>query len=365
MNKFFICICSIAIFSLQAAQFDDELQSVPAFNMGDQQFPLDFGAAQAAESEDEPDSGNWYEKLHWWKEAKRVYTVDIHDVMEQLKGIAQDYEAKKKTLLTKVHESVASLPVTPQAVEPIIAAHLADLKAQRERLLADQTQDQRLAITEIEDQEKTLETLKQDFENLTTLVSHLEEALNVVAPKQVKECENYEERALEYFERIEKVLDDKKAHHYYDIVENSLENIRAIIQYLIGPLQIFIDDTVGRFDALIPKIKTTIEELEKKGITVRILTEKEKAEAAALAKKKEEARLKAEADKKAAEAWKNMSWWRKIFYWIGSFFAWIWSAIKSLFSSIGGLFSGGGKAPSGTPSAGAPPTTTPIPVKKL
>lgn len=258
---------------------------------------------------------------------------------------------------------MASLPVTPQAAEPIIAAHLADLKSQRERLLENQTQDQRLAITEIEEQEKTLEALKQDFENLTTLVSHLEEALNVVAPKQVKECENYEERALEYFERIEKVLDDKKAHHYYDIVENSLENIRAIIQYLIGPLQIFIDDTIGRFDALIPKIKKTIEELEKKGITVRILTEQEKAEAAALAKKKEEARLKAEADKKAAEQWKNMSWWRKIFHWIGSFFALIWSAIKGLFSAIGGLFSGGAKAPSsGTPPAAAPPTTT-MPVK--
>ena len=97
---------------------------------------------------------------------------------------------------------------------------------------------------------------------------------------------------LEYFERIEKVLDDKKAHHYYDTVENSLENIRAIIQYLIGPLQIFIDDTVIRFDALIPKIKKSIEELEKKGIQVRVLSEKEKAEQAALAKKRDEARLK-------------------------------------------------------------------------
>ena len=81
----------------------------------------------------------------------------------------------------------------------------------------------------------------------------------------MKECENYEERARENFERIEKVLNDKKAHHYYDIVENSLENIRAIIQNLIGPLQIFIDDTGVRVTALVPKIKKTLDDLEKKG----------------------------------------------------------------------------------------------------
>lgn len=261
MNRFFILaslfFLAIPFLAAQGGQFEDD-SFMPAFQPASDQFPL------SVDESDEPDSGNWYEKLHWWKEAKRVYTVDIHDSMEQLKQIAQEYEEKKKTILAKAQQSVASLPVTAQVAEPLIASHLTDLKAQREKLMNDRMQDQGTAIAEIEDNEKILEMLKTDFENLTTLGSNLNEAIVTVFGKQIKESENYEERALEYFERIEKVLDDKKAHHYYDIVENSLENIRAIIQYLIGPLQIFIDDTAARVEVLVPKIKKSIEDLEKK-----------------------------------------------------------------------------------------------------
>lgn len=319
----------------------------------------------AIESEEEPDSGNWYEKLHWWKEAKRVYTVDIHDIMEQLKQIAHDYEEKKKTILEKVQKSVATIPVTAQAAGPIIAQYLTDLRAQRDRLLEGPVPEQRETISFIDEQEKVLEILKQDFQDLQTLTSHLDEAYNQVFPKQIKECESYEERALDNFERIENVLDDKKAHHYYDIVENSLENIRALVQYLIGPLQIFIDDTAARIDVIVPKIKKSIEDLEKADIIIRILSEQEKAERAAMLKKKEEARLKAEAEKIEQERWKNMSWLKKLFYLIGSFFYALWSGIVSAFSWIGSLFTGGGKtaAPTKPPSPALPVKPAP-PVAK-
>lgn len=337
MTKHFFFVVGVVLFAQQLeAQFGEQLPGMPSFSPDLMQ---QFGFADEAAMGEESDSGNWYEKLHWWKEAKRVYTVDIHDAMEQVKKTAQDYEEKKKAILTKVNESIASLPVTPTAAQNLIQGFLADIKKKREQLTDTQNEDQLKAVSELDEEEKMLESLKTDFDQLQTIVSRLQEAFDVAA-KQVKECENYEEKALEHFERIEKVLDDKKAHHYYDIVENCLDNIRALIQYLVGPLQIYIDQIAIRADLLIPKIKKSLDELEKKGIVVRVLTEQEKAAHEAEAKKKEEARLKALAEKKARDEWNNMAWWRKAFYWIGSFFSSLWGYIKSGVSSLLGLFSG-------------------------
>jgi len=318
------------------AQFDFDA-SLPPLNQDLMQH-IDFGDMHGDEEVDELDSGNWYEKLHWWKEAKRVYTVDIHDAMEQLKHIQQDYENKKTTIVAKVEEAIKSLPVTIEAALGLINGHLTDIKTKREKMPEVQTDEQRMLISQIDEQEKALDLLKTDFEQLATVQSRLNEAVHDVFAKQVKECENYEEKALEYFEKIEKVLDDKKAHNYYDVVENSLENIKALIQYLIGPLAIYIDTMAGRAHTLIPKIKKQSDDLERQGIIVRVLTPQEKAEMEAAAKKREEERQRLLAAKKEQERWNAMPWWQKIFASIGLFFTTIWEYIVSAFSAIGKLF---------------------------
>lgn len=310
-------------------------EGLPSF---EQYMPKETDGSYIVENDEEPDAGNWYEKLQWWKEAKRVYTVDIHDAMEQLKTVSEQYADRKKNVLDHIDKGLALLPISIEAAQPLIEKHLADLKTKRELFADAQTQEQRMALSEIDEDEKALQTVKEDFSHLATLVSQMREAFDVFA-KQEKECENYEERALEYFERIEKTLDDKKAHHYYDIVENSLENIQSIIHYFIGPLNLFLDDALTRFDALIPKIKKGLADLEKRDIRIKFLTDKEKAEEAELEKKRQAMRLKAEAQKKAQEAWQKMAWYQKIFSLIGSFFGWLWSLVTGLFSAVAGIFS--------------------------
>ena len=335
------CICAVQL----NAQFG-ELPSAPQFNEDYmRQFAFDEEGPVHGDDSEEADSGNWYEKLHWWKEAKRVYTIDIHEAMEQLKGVTQHYEEKKKTVLARLSSLQSSLPVDPKTALGIVTTTLAEIKAKQEQVAVPQTDEQRKTASDLAEQEKALEALKTNFEHLQTLDARLKEALNDAYPKQVKECENYEEKALDYFERIEKVLDDKKAHQYYDIIENSLENIRSLISYLNGQLYQFIEQSSAMVEQLVPRIKKELEDLEKKGIRIRLLTEAEKAELAAVEKQKKEARLKAEAEKKAKEAWEKLPWWRKALAGIGSFFASIWSAIVGFFSSIGsavGSFFGGG-----------------------
>ncbi len=324
-----------------------------------------YGMGDAEESEDEPDSGNWYEKLRWWKEAKRVYSEDVHDAMEQVRSLTSSYDEKKRGLSAQLDDYYRSIPVARLAAAPIINGLLEELKKELEPLSQEKStplkKEEKEKASLLEEQTKKLEGLKDDFEQFNTMVTRLHEAYDDVFTQQTRECDNYDERALESFERIEKVLDDEKARHYYDLIENSLENIRSIIQYLRGPFSLFIDQAWAKIQQLMPTIKTAITELDKQGIPVRVLTEKEKAEREAAKKQKEEARLKAEAEKKAEVERQALPWWKKIFYAIGSFFAAIGRAFKGAVSWIGGLFA---RSPA-APAAPGKPGSKPLPEAKL
>ncbi|MBA3752162.1 hypothetical protein H0X06_05235 [Candidatus Dependentiae bacterium] len=277
------------------------------------------------ESSDDSSSGNWYEKLHWWREAKRLYTSDIQAAIEQLKAIAKSYEEKKKAFFTQLETSLKTLSVpAPQAV-PRIKLLLQELAAKKE-----QEPDESETITE---NSKKLEAVHQAFEQLSVLSRRLEDAYNKVLISQIKMGEQYEEKALENFEKIENVFDDQKAHGYYLIVENSLENLKAVITYLTGPLYSFTEQVGMRVLQTIPRIKASVEALEKEGIYVRILSEAENAQRAAAERKTEEARAQREAAKKAEALKKATPWWRAIVGSITSFFSNLWESIMSLFRS--------------------------------
>ncbi len=318
----------------------------PMMGMGGYRQPPSYGMSMpmglTPENEDEPDSGNWYEKLRWWKEAKRVYSDDVHDAMEQVRSLAASFDQQKKELYSQLDAYYASIPVARDAAVGIINGYLDELKKELEGLPqakeAQLKKEEREKIALLEGQTKTLDGLKETFEQLNTMVNRLHEAYDEVYVQQIRECDSYDERAHESYQRIEKVLDDEKAHYYYDLVENSLENIRAIIQYLRGPFSQFIGQAWAKIQELMPKIQTTIADLDKQGIAVRVLTEKEKAEREALKKKKEEERMRSEEAKKAEAARQAMPWWKKIFYSIGSFFASIGRAVKWPISWIGSLF---------------------------
>lgn len=315
-------------------------------------------AAPIREESDEPDSGNWYEKLHWWKEAKRVYTIDIHEAMEHLKIIEQEYDKKKQTLFGQLDTYYKSIPAERNAAPAILASLIEETKKELEPFEEPIKPEQQAQVTRYQDQLKTMEGLKSNVEQFNELIKRLEQAINNVFPQEMQSAHSYDKTALENFERTENVFDDEKAQNYFNVIENSLDNIRDITTYLVGPLQIFIDQVWGKIQILMPQLKKSIEDLEKQDIHIRVLSPKEKAERDELLKKREEARLKALAEKKAEEARKAMSWWQKIVAAIGSFFSSIFNGIKSMFSSIGGLFS------SRAPVKQAPPKKPEAPTKK-
>ena len=299
-----------------------------------------------ADESDEPDSGNWYEKLRWWKEAKWLYTIDIRNTMEQLNLFKEEYDEKQKEIFSRLGSYSQDLPLKRQAAVHVIDDLIADLEKRQEEIAQEQTRTQARQdteeTTELEEHKKMLDELKKQFNDFNTLTQRLKQVFEVVVPKQIKDCNDYDAKALEAYENIEQTLDDKKAHAYFDEVENSLENINELMSYLKGPLWLFVDRAWVMLQQVMPKITKSIDDLEEKGVVVRPLTPEEKAQMAQLEKARKERRARKAAERKAARERMARSWWKKMFSAIGSFFVKIgsgtWYGVTRPFVWIGNLF---------------------------
>ncbi len=288
---------------------------------------------------DEPDSGNWYEKLQWWRKAKPAYEA-IQGKIAQLKSLTEAFLDRRSTIKKELDAFYNSLRIRQKTTQEMIDKALEEIKTTQEEqqtTVEELSAEQRAQHIELADQQKNLEQLKVDIDMLGSLGNHIEEA-EKVASEQLKKAERFEERALESFEKIENVLDDQRAKQLYDIIENSTENIQALIAYIEGPLRAYLEQTAGRATQLMPKIKAMVENLEKHGIPLRVLTEEEKKKEEELKKKQaleEETRIREQKAKKAqAERERAMSWWQKLWNSLVSAVSSLWNTVKNFFGSF-------------------------------
>ncbi len=296
-----------------------------------------------ADESDEPDSGNWYEKLKWWKEAKWTYTVDVFGAMEKLTSLEEVYKLRQDDMLTKIGDYSSSLPVKRQIAGKEIDDLIEDM-VRRQNELAKEEPNRRdeSQSDELEQQKKMLLGLKESFSQFNTLAERVKQVFDEIIPQQLADAKKYDEKALNAYQAIENILDDKKAEQLFNEVENSLENIKAISNYLKGPLDAFLDRAWAKSEEIMPQIIADIQRLEAEGVVVRPLSDEEKEQMAAIEKQRYE--LKAKRAKEAAAAKKQAAqpWHQKLFASIGSFFLKIGSWLVAPFSWVGNLFSSSG-----------------------
>lgn len=309
------------------------LSTVPSFSLAD--------------DSEEPDSGNWYEKLRWWKAAKGLYTVDIRAALDELEVLQEEFETKKTEVLSSLDRYSADLPLKRQAAIHVIDDLLQDLTKRQEDLAQERTRTQDRKnpdeTTTLEEHQKMLNELKKEFEDFNTLYQRLKQVFEVVIPAQIQNAQNYGDEALAAYEGIEQTLDDKKAHQLYNLVENNLENIQATSSYLRGPLWNFIDTAWTTSVSLMPKITKSISDLEDKGVVVRPLSAQEKEQMSHLEEERKAKRAQKEVQLKAEKEWKARPWWQKTYLSIGYAIAragsLVWDWISRPFAWIAGLFS--------------------------
>lgn len=280
----------------------------------------------------EPDSGNWYEKLHWWKKAKPKYDA-IKAGVQQLKLLEKELLNKKEPFNTQIEQFYTEAKINVKVILNTIEKMINELKAQQESEERDSTdlnEKEKAELIENVDKQKDLEQFKQNLDMLFSLVTKFKQAMDMVLPEQVKKAESYEERALDSFEQIENVLDDQKARYLYDTIENSQENIQAIVQYVQGPLRQYIEQIAFKVQQLKPILQKKLDDFEKRGVELRHYTPEELAQRELLKKQKLiEEQMKA---KELAQQ-KGQSWWQRLLAPIASFFSSLWNSILGLFGA--------------------------------
>lgn len=288
-----------------------------------------------ADESDGPDSGNWFEKLKWWKEAKWLYTIDVTAAIGQLETISKDYKEKEKNILAALENYSSSLPIKRQTAEAFIDDLLATIQKRNEDLAQQQTKKQVRGMAkesaQLEENQKLLTQLKDNIKDFNIITQRLNQVFEQALVQQLAEAHQLDQKALIAYESIEKTLDDKIAQEKFNEVQNSHENIEAIIGYLEGPLNQFIGKAWEKAQQLMITIKTGIDELEKRGIIVKQMTAEEAAQAKLLEQKRD-------AEKKAAQEKAARPWWKNIIYSITSFFSNIWDSIRQSFIWVSSFF---------------------------
>jgi hypothetical protein len=279
---------------------------------------------------DEPDSGNWYEKLQWWKKAEHKYK-EVRQGVNYIKAQEKELVHKKTTATNDIQQFFSSLKINPKMIQAMIEKVIEGLKAQQEATADEFDEQQRAVLVENADKQKELEQLKQYFDTFFSLVSKLDQAISSRVFEQRSMAEVYEEKALDSFEQIENVLDDQKARYYYETIENSSDNIKSIVDYLKGPLNNYIDQIIIRLQQLKQSIKQAVEDLEKRDISLKYLTAEEQAQQELAKKKQLEAEQdrvrKAQAQRKSQGQQVRVSWWQSLWSSITGFFASIYKAL--------------------------------------
>lgn len=276
---------------------------------------------------DEP-TGNWYEKLRSLKSAKAQYD-ELNKILVSIKEQEGTFGAQLKTIQEQIKNFYASVRINPQVLHTTLDALLAELKPVQERVPI--TEEERLELVEAADKQKALEQLRQEFDLLKSVYADLEKAYTKDSAAQLRQAEEYQERALDSFGRIEKTRSHEKAHELYKIVENSKENIVSIGQYLQN-LQNYGVQANAKIQQLMGRIQASIDQLEKQGISVRYVTDQEKAQLLATQQEQQEqermSKERRTREKAERDRWTGLAWYQKFFEYVQKAGVWVLSQFK-------------------------------------
>ena len=122
------------------------------------------------------------------------------------------------------------------------------------------------------------------------MISQLDDSVGKAIVKlmqQIEVANGYEQKALELYDSIADVLDDKKAKTYYLQIETLLDNVEAIERYVNTQFANYIDSSINTIKELIEKVKISAKSLQERGVILtRQFEEAQKAEQERLAKEK-------------------------------------------------------------------------------
>jgi hypothetical protein len=215
---------------------------------------------------DQGNSGNWYEKLHWWKKAKPKYQELVASV-KRIKKFKKEFATKQSIINSTIHDLIDSLKIDNKQLMGKINNYISEMDEKIEESYNEGVEDANV-IEQFSENKKNLERLKQDFRLLDDLGSKVNEAIEDILASQIERAEDYEEQAMNKLIQLENVLDDKKAKNFYEEIQNKAENIISIEDYIQGPLKGYLNQSSIRLNQLTHEIKNLVLDLENQKIYI-------------------------------------------------------------------------------------------------
>ncbi len=294
-------------------------------NIGDKNFSSRESEADSSEDSgidnvDEQDSGNWYEKRILLKKAgpKRA---KISKKVAALTHGASAFIEKRNAEEAMVKQELLDFGFTVTYLDEQINNLSKEIDETRKK--EGLNEQERSALDEVVKDKADLDQLKSDVDLISQLDGSVGKAIEKLM-QQIEVASGYEQKALELYDAIADVLDDKKAKSYYLQIETLLDNVEAIERYINTQFSSYIDSSINTIKESIEKVKTSTKTLQERGLIVtKQFEEAQKAEQERIAK-----------EKAAKKAVASKSWFSgvtdfmmQIFSWVAYPFVWLYSLI--------------------------------------
>lgn len=268
------------------------------------------------------DGGNWYEKLQWWKKSKPAYEA-IKELVNRIKNLNKELVHTKTLTVEHLTKWLEPLNISVEQLKEKTQEKIDELAKDREALeeinYSELTDEEKNEINRLIENLKELETVKEQLDLISLARQRLDQSVNNIAPEQIKRAESYLDKALDSFERIEKVFDDQKAKILFERIENSQENVESISNYLQANLKPYVNQLSSRIKQITQNIAKSLDKLEKNDIILRTLSpqeiEKRRLEQEKIAA--QQAKALKEAKQRELE---QQSYWQRFKNWLSSIF---------------------------------------------
>ncbi|MFA5075055.1 MAG: hypothetical protein WC436_03030 [Candidatus Babeliales bacterium] len=244
--------------------------------------------------------GNWVKKRTWLKEALAL-NDKIQTSVEDAQNNKKIYEEKYSQISSELDQFYKEEGLLHGKVDEIFEGlhRFVDKKRkkEKERLKAEDkggiSSDQEIKLDimeeEIKAQERDIDQLSLDMKSIQELDKSINERLKKL-DEQIKKIIEQAEIASKKSEDIWFVIDDKKARTiFFDLKGTILPTIKAIQDYIKGPLLSNFESVLQTTRNKIAEIKSSITSLEEKGLIIRNRVERvEKIKLEELEKSKKE-----------------------------------------------------------------------------
>jgi hypothetical protein len=271
--------------------------------------------------------GNWLYKRIWWEKAERTYEK-IKQLTDKILESRMSFFVKRNDLDRAIVEFYSDLGFKQGELTELVAFMTNQLDQER-KAEGSLNEKERELLELLTQEKKNIEQLQQGSQNISKIDRAIEDALMKLV-EQLNQAKYYEQQAWEYFKAINRELSDKKARELFYSMDTFWRNLNSINSYLSGAYAQYFDQLTQKLQQETDKIKTNVQALSEKGISLQ---------SQALAMKKE-CKMPAKEEAQPEEPAPTTGLLGTLWGWVTAPFSAVGNIIGGFFSFVSGLFGG-------------------------